>query len=151
MGITVISPTDEADANVLMNNFNYLDGKIDTTQTQVSTIETTFTTIVNNTLSVYQDIVTLGTSGTISLTENTVNKCITSGNVTFTLPSITDATKYYQILIFLHNTSNHTVTLGTSYYFGGHAINVSLTGYYDVIYEYDPITGKWYVGAVSKG
>lgn len=116
------------------------------------------TTETQNTLSVYQTVNALATSGTINLTDNSVNKITPTGNVTFSLPSITGsaAGKYHQILVQVNLTTTSYITadntkLGTDYYFNGIKPRFTYTGYYDIIYSYDNIKSKWCVGAIYKG
>ena len=92
----------------------------------------------------------LAASGTIALTDNSVNKISATGSVTFTLPTITDNTVFHQILVQLYMASAQTITLGTSYYFGGVAPDMSEAGYYNIIFEYDSTKSSWCVGVVNK-
>lgn len=115
------------------------------------------TTETNTTLSVYQTVNTLATSGTVALTDNSINTIIPAGAVVFTLPAITggDASKFHQILVQLKLTDTSYVTaddnkLGTSKYFSSGKPIFDTTGDYNLIYEYDNINGVWVVGVVFK-
>ena len=97
-----------------------------------------------------QAITTLsGTS--ITLTDNSINTLTPTGNTTFTLPTISDTTKYHQILVQLDLSTVYTITLGTTTYFEGSAPDLSATGNYNLIYEYDNALSAWVVGCVEKG
>ena len=93
---------------------------------------------------------TLGTSGTITLSDNSINKITPSAAVTFSLPS-GDATTFHQILVQVNMSSVKTITLGTSYYFNKKAPDLSAVGNYNLLYEYDSALSAWVVGCVSKG
>ena len=92
----------------------------------------------------------LATSGTIALIDNSVNSITPTADVTFTLPTVTDNTVFHQILIQVDQSTAISWTWGTTYYFGGVAPDMSNTGYYNIIYEYDSTKQAWCVGAVSK-
>lgn len=89
-------------------------------------------------------------ASTISLDTNTAYTLTLTGDVTFTLPSPT-ANKLNQIEIQLYMASVYTIALGTSYYFGGSAPDMSKAGYYSIIYEYDNLQSQWIAGAIKKG
>lgn len=97
-------------------------------------------------------VATLQGSGTKSLTDNRVYTFNNpTGAVTFTLPTITDTTKLHQILVQLSMSTARTISLGTTYYFNAKTPDISTTGFYNIIYEYDNIQGVWIVGAIKKG
>ena len=111
-----------------------------------------------STLSLYQNVNTLATSGTITLTDNSINTIIPQGAVTFALPTITGeaANKFHQILVQVKLDDVSYITadddrLGTDYYFNGKAPRFTFEGGYDIIYSYDNINAKWCVGAIYKG
>ena len=93
----------------------------------------------------------LETSGTIALTDNSVNSITPSGNVTFTLPSVTDNAKFHQILVQINMSTARTFSVGTTYFFNKKAPDFSTAGVYNLIYEYDKANGYWVCGLVSKG
>lgn len=95
------------------------------------------------------DVIILGTSGTQSLTNNRIHKITCSGNVTFSLPT-PDSNIFNQMLVLLYMSSAYTINLGTSVYFTGSAPDMSSSGYYTIIYEYDNIRSSWTVGALKK-
>lgn len=94
---------------------------------------------------------TLSTSGTIALTDNSVNSITPSAAVTFTLPSVSDNTKFHQILVQVKLSTVYTITLGTSYFFNETAPDMSGAGVYNLIYEYDKANSYWVVGCIAKG
>ena len=94
---------------------------------------------------------TLATSGTVALSDNSINSITPSGAVTFSLPSVTDNTVFHQILVQVNLSTVYTLTLGTSYYFNKEAPDMSNTGAYNLIYEYDKANQYWVVGCISKG
>lgn len=95
-------------------------------------------------------VTTLASSGTIALTDNSINSIAPTGTITFTLPTITDNTTFHQILVQLDLSTVVSLTLGTSYFFGGEAPDLSEAGYYNLIFEYDSTRQGWVVGAVKK-
>lgn len=94
---------------------------------------------------------TLSTSGTVTLTDNSVNQITPSAAVTFSLPTVTDATIFHQILVQVNMSTVKTITLGTAYYFNKTAPSMSTVGQYNLIYEYDNANSRWVVGCVAKG
>lgn len=116
------------------------------------------TTETNNTLSVYQNVNSLATSGTIALADNSINTIIPTGNVAFTLPSITgtETNKFHQILVQVSLSDTDYISaddngLGTDYFYNAEKPRFTYTGNYDVIYGYDNLTSKWCVGVIYKG
>ena len=93
---------------------------------------------------------TLSTSGTITLSDNSINKITPSAAVTFSLPSGNTAT-FHQILVQINLSTVYTITLGTTYYFNKKAPDLSVVGKYNLLYEYDSALSAWVVGCVSKG
>ncbi|MBQ9246475.1 hypothetical protein IJ182_09440 [bacterium] len=94
-------------------------------------------------------IKTLSSSGTIALTDNSVNQINVTGNVTFNLPSITNKTIFHEIFILLKMNTVKTINLGTTYFFNAKTPNLSEAGLYSLIYEYDGT--NWVCGAIKKG
>ena len=111
---------------------------------------------VASALSTYQlkaqDVYTLATgTGTIWPPDNSVNKLNATGNTTFVLPTVTDLTKFHQIFVQLNMSTVYTIDLGTTYYFNSTAPDLSASGEYNLIYEYDNIAQHWVVGCIPKG
>ena len=161
-----INPGDAADADVISGNFNYLKDKITETNTNVTTIQNNVTNVITTTLSVYQDIekpkdsfdedATNATSGDCYIKSNTIVAFTPTGNVTFHLPTITDNTKFYQILVQINLTNTTYISandnrLGTNYYFNNTKPIFDYIGKYDLIYAFDSLEQKWCVRAIYKG
>lgn len=93
----------------------------------------------------------LATSGTIVLTDNSVNTITPSAAVTFTLPTVTDNTKYHWIYVQIKLSTVYTINLGLggSYYITSDAPDLSTTGVYDLFYEYDTSNQRWRAGAIK--
>ncbi len=99
--------------------------------------------------NVLKTINILDKSGTIELSDNSINSIAPEGDITFLLPSNLDKTVFHQILVQLNMETLHSINLGTSYYFNSEVPDLSNTGSYNLIYEYDGT--NWIVGAISKG
>lgn len=98
-----------------------------------------------------QPITTMGAaSGTISLNDNTIYNIVPVGNITFSLPTISNNNYYHQILIQLDLSTVYQISLGTTYYFNGSEPSF-VSGYYDIIYSYDRSLNRWVCGAIYKG
>nr|DAJ70195.1 MAG TPA: hypothetical protein [Caudoviricetes sp.]DAK19495.1 MAG TPA: hypothetical protein [Caudoviricetes sp.]DAY91688.1 MAG TPA: hypothetical protein [Caudoviricetes sp.]DAZ18806.1 MAG TPA: hypothetical protein [Caudoviricetes sp.] len=93
-------------------------------------------------------IATLASSGTISLADNSVNRIVPSGTVTFSLPSVSDHAVFHQILVQMNLSTKQTVNLGTNNYFSKTAPEFE-TGRYNIIYEHNG--AHWVVGAIATG
>lgn len=98
-----------------------------------------------------QPITTLETSGTIALSDNSINSITPTGNVTFTLPTITDNTVFHQILVQMNLSTVYTIDVGATNYFNYSILAFDEAGQYNIIYEYDSIAEHWVVGAIGKG
>lgn len=96
-------------------------------------------------------IVVLAGSGSITLTDNSINSITVSGDVTFALPTITDNTVFHEILIQVNMATAYNIGLGTTNYFNKTAPDLSSAGTYNLYYEYDKATEQWYCGALNKG
>lgn len=102
-------------------------------------------------LEINTPITALSTSGTIALADNSANSINPTGNVVFTLPTITDNTKLHQILVQINLSTTYTINVGTSYFFNKTAPDLSAAGVYDLIYEYDKVNQYWVCGLLPKG
>lgn len=98
-----------------------------------------------------QPITVLETSGTIALADNSINSITPTGNVTFTLPTITDNTVFHQILVQMNLSTVYTIDVGATNYFNYSILAFDEVGQYNIIYEYDSIAEHWVVGAIGKG
>ena len=137
-------------ASTYNENFNRMKNYV---ITSVRTLEAE----TQSTLSLYQTVNTLATSGTIALTDNSINTIIPQGAVTFTLPTIAseEAGEFHQILVQAKLTNASYIStadnrLGTNSYFNAEEPRF-VEGSYDIFYRYDNINGKWVVGAIYKG
>ena len=96
-----------------------------------------------------QAITTLATSGTINLVDNTFNRIVAEGTVTFVLPTVEDNTTFHEIFIQLSMDTVQTIDLGTTWFFNKKQPDLSSAGYYNLVYEYDGT--HWVVSAINKG
>lgn len=107
--------------------------------------------VKENLLDVYTPTVsTLESFGTIYLNSFGVYLCEPTGNITFSLPTITDNTKFYQILVEMNFTTLYTVNVGTTHYFNENEPEFSANTAYTLIYEYDNLRQVWVCGLLSK-
>lgn len=90
------------------------------------------------------------TSGTVSLTTNTVYKMTISGSTTFSLPASPTATIDNQIKLFVAVTGTPTINWGTNTFFNKEIPAIE-TGNYEVYFDYDPNLNKWVAGALKIG
>ena len=88
------------------------------------------------------------TSGTVTLTDNTIYSGTMTDAMTFVLPTITDATKYHQIKAMLY-LPVVTIDWGTTHYIGGEAPDVSEAGQYMIYWDYVPALNAWAVGCMK--
>ena len=101
-----------------------------------------------------QSITSLETSGTIALSDNSVNSITPSDDVVFTLPTITDNTVFHQILVQINLTTVYDIDLGLGaapHYFNKTAPDMTNAGIYNLIYEYDKANQYWVAGVIEKG
>ena len=152
MALTPIRNGELADAQVLMGNLTYLDDKITSTNENISSLQASIissvNSIISSTLSTYQDINSLPSSGDVALTVNTVNKITPTGAINFQLPTITDNTKYYQIYVMLDLTTYYNVDLGVDWSFDNTLPTITQAGKYNLIYEWDG--SNWVVGILKR-
>ena len=100
-----------------------------------------------------KDIPVIGipaTSGTVTLSDNTVYSGTMTGAMTFTLPAVTNATQYHQIKAMLY-LPVVTINWGTTHYISGEAPDVSGAGQYMIYWDYVPALSAWAVGAMKVG
>ena len=160
-GIIVIKGGAEAKSTVLNDNFTYLNAKVEQTNNNLATTQSNVQSTIDTTLSIYQNVVspkssfntdaTDVTSGNCYIKANSIVAFTPTGDVTFVLPTITDNTKYYQILVQLNLDELYTVNVGTTHYFNSIAPVFATTGHYNIIYEYDNTDNCWYCCNVIKG
>ncbi len=91
---------------------------------------------------------------TLSLETNKIYVCTaSSSSVSLYPPSLdsTQRTKFNQILVQLYMGTVVPVNLGTSLFFNEEQPDLSKTGYYNIIYEYDYSVNQWACGVIKKG
>ena len=112
------------------------------------------TTSLASTLNAYKPTIPMSTmtaSGTINLDDNSGYAITATGNITFQLPTVTDLTILHKIFVQLYMSTVRTINLGTSNYFDKIAPDLSVSGMYNIMYEYDNARGVWVVGTMIKG
>lgn len=98
----------------------------------------------------------LPSSGEITLTDNEGYYIRPEGNVQIVLPSISDLTKLHSILVQVYISDsfingNYSFDFGTPIYFDELPPDFSISGSYNLIYEYDFLTNVWVCGHITKG
>lgn len=136
---------DKADADTVSSQINTINSSLNTVQTNLSTSIANLSNVTNPVIK------TLAGSGTIALTDNSINVITPTGAVTFGLPTITDKTKFHQILVQVKLSSVYSINVGTTYYFNKKAPDMSTTGWYDIMYDYDKNNSVWVCGVIKKG
>lgn len=96
------------------------------------------------------NFILLPSSGTINLTTNSINYINPSGAITFVLPNVSPDTKLNQILIQVYLSTVYSINVGTTHYFNGKTPNMSTTGMYNLIFEYDESLNYWVCGWLRK-
>ena len=142
----MVSGVSTCDTDVVNENLEYLKEETDKLpgiQTNISNLQTAVGNLQTTPVNV------LSSSGTINLSDNSVNRITPSGTVTFSLPTVTDHTKFHQILIQINLNDTYTINLGTTYYFNKAVPDFTETGYYNLIYEHDGT--RWVCGSIVKG
>ena len=117
--------------------------------------------ITSSALSSYQliaqSMTPLSASGTINLSDNTINKIYATGITHLKAPSVSDMTKFHQIFVQLKMTSAQTIYLKDSAgtvltnFFNKTSPDLSTAGTYNIYFEYDNDAGYWVVGTLPKG
>ena len=87
----------------------------------------------------------------IFLTTNTINLITAQGSISFFPPSIENYEEFNQILVQLYMPSVVSISLGTSIFFNGKTPDLSESGNYDIIYEFDRSNWEWACGVIYKG
>lgn len=133
-------------ANTSLNNLDN-SGEAHFSNPDMSNLSTTGKS--NTSLWAFNNISIINLSGTsVTLTDNSVHYIEITGSTTFTLPTITDNSKFHQMLVIMSMPTVTTLNLGTAVYFNGFAPDLSDAGTYTLIYEY---TGaNWVVGSLYK-
>ena len=111
------------------------------------------TAFVSNATSAKMDLapqITTLTAGTsVALVDNSINRITIDTATTFVLPTITDNTKLHQILVQITLSYVVAINVGTTMYFNAEAPDLSSTGNYNLIYEYNGT--DWVCGSLTKG
>lgn len=136
---------DKADADTVSSQINTLSTSLTSVQSSLSTSISNLSNVTNPTIT------TLATSGTIALGDNSINVVTPTAAITFGLPTVTDNTKFHQILVQIQMSTVYSINVGTTYYFNKKAPDMSATGYYNLIYEYDKQYAHWVCGCMKKG
>ncbi|MFI3241222.1 MAG: phage tail protein [Alphaproteobacteria bacterium] len=123
-------------------------GNCDNTSDVNKPISTATQTVLDTKQVINLPITTLATSGTISLSDNSINRISPTATITFSLPSVSDHTYFHQILVQVYLSTTITINLGTSVYFSGEAPEFE-AGRYNIIYEHNGT--DWVVGAILVG
>lgn len=91
-------------------------------------------------------------SGIWALQNNAINVINLTANATFNPPlsSQIDHTILNQIVVQLKMIDAQQINLGTTYYMGGVAPDLSQAGTYNIYYEFDENESAWCVGAILK-
>lgn len=142
----MVSGVSVCDTDVVNENLEYLKeetDKLPSIQSNITSLQTSVTNLQNTPVTV------LTSSGTINLSDNSVNRITPSGTVTFTLPTVSDNTKFHQILVQVILNDTYTINVGTTYFFNKATPDWSDTGYYNLIYEHDGT--RWFCGSIVKG
>lgn len=150
-----------------VSELNYCDGVTSNIQTQLNnkqaagsyltttgtaskaTADASGNVITSTYEKINKSVTTLATNGTISLTDNSINRISVSDTVTFSLPNVSDSAIFHQILVQLSMASAKTINLGTSYFFDAELPDLSEAGHYDIIYEYNG--SNWVCGVLKIG
>lgn len=82
-------------------------------------------------------VITLASSGTIALSDNSINRITPTGNVIFSLPTISDNNIFHQILVQVYLSTALTIELGTNCFFNTEVPDLSKSGIYNIIYEHN--------------
>ena len=124
--------------------------KITTATTAIDAIDK-INEIIDN---INKPVISLETSGTVALSDNSVNSITPSDDIAFTLPVISDNTVFHQILVQINLSTVYDIDLGlgvTPHYFNKTAPDFTNAGIYNLIYEYDKANQYWVAGVIEKG
>ena len=96
-------------------------------------------------------LIPLTYASTITLEDSKSYSLTLTGDVTFTLPTITADDRLHTIFVQLNMPEVHSIALGTTQLFNRKNPDVSAAGTYDLFYEYDQALSSWVAGIVKKG
>lgn len=147
------------------NNFEYLDDRITTTGSAITTVQSNLASVsstinsridgvdsdIDDLANVTNPTITvLSSSGTINLTDNSINRITPNAAVTFVLPSVTDSSVFHQILVQVNLSTVQSINVGTAHFFNGKSPELSSVGKYNLIFEFDINNGFWVCGWMRK-
>ena len=147
--LSSLQTSDKSSLVAAINENNSKIGNLNSLQTSTKT--NLVAAINENATKIKQPVTSLSSSGTVALADNSVNTITPTGNVSFTLPTVITTNIFHQILVQVNLPTYYYISFGTTYYFNEEAPDLSATGKYDLIYEYDLINSFWVVGAIKKG
>ena len=150
MSLTEISNGDLADAEVLMGNFRYVDGRITETNSVIDSLPSTFISNVKTILSIYQDVITPeSTSGEIELETNKIYRFTPTDDITFVLPTITgdDVSKFNQIYVQMDFPTVYDINFSAEG-FNNVTPAINTAGKYNILYEHDG--SEWKCGIIKR-
>lgn len=148
MALTTLVPGDEVSVTPLNSNFQYLDGRITTVNSAVTSNTLSISSLATSVQGLQTPSLRPLTGTSVTLYDNSEHTIRVTETTTFTLPAVSDGTKFHQMLVLLDMPTAQTLSLGTDHYFNGYAPDMSLSGKYTLIYEYDG--SAWVVGALFK-
>ena len=91
------------------------------------------------------------TEGNIALEADKMYTMTITGTTTFTLPTVTDMSKFHQIKLMIKVDATTTINWGTTYFFNKETPDIDSGNSYDVYYDYDNLLGQWVCGVIVKG
>ena len=90
------------------------------------------------------------TSGSVSVSTNTIYQMSINGATTFVLPSSVNTGVFNQIKVMAMITGTPTIDWGTTRFFDKKTPIIE-GGSYDIYFDYDNLLGAWVCGAMDKG
>ena len=165
MALITIQQGSEVVSGTLNDNFTYLDNRITTVGSSISTVQSNLSSVnttinnridgVDSTIDDLADITnptitTLSSSGIVYLSDNSINTIVPTGAITFVLPAISETNLFHQILIQVTLTTVYSINVGTEHFFNGKSPDLSTTGKYNLVFEYDKNNSVWVCGWMRK-
>lgn len=98
----------------------------------------------------FLNLTELLTDDEITLQEDAIYRLELSQDITLNLPAPENTGIYHQILIQLTLSEVVTIDLGTTYFLTEETPDLSETGDYDLIYEFNPYYNEWFCGVLKK-
>lgn len=147
----------KAKASTYNENFqamlDYVDDCMDfAVDVDLSNLSATGENHFNGKYSIKEGYNVLASSGTSNLTNNSYNVVTPTGAITLLPPSVSSSVETIsQILVQINMTTVYSINVGTTNFFKNKAPDLSTTGMYDLIYEYDKQNSVWVCCAMKKG